>query len=61
MNMPLPLKRTVFHRADGRSEYCGLSQAGQEAQFHVDHIHPLADGGGTVQRITMTETPSRRT
>ena len=47
MNVPLPLKRAVFQRAGGRCEYCGLSQAGQEAQFHVDHIHPLADGGAT--------------
>ena len=47
MNVPLPLKRAVFQRAGGRCEYCGLSQAGQEAQFHVDHIHPLADGGVT--------------
>ena len=45
MNVPLPLKRAVFQRAGRRCEYCGLSQAGQEAQFHVDHIHPLADGG----------------
>ena len=36
MNVPLPLKRAVFQRAGGRCEYCGLSQAGQEAQFHVD-------------------------
>jgi 5-methylcytosine-specific restriction endonuclease McrA len=47
MNVPLPLKREVFQRAGGRCEYCGLSQAGQEAQFHVDHIRPLADGGAT--------------
>ncbi len=47
MTVPLPLKRAVFQRAGGRCEYCGLSQAGQEAQFHVDHIHPLADGGAT--------------
>ena len=47
MNVPLPLKRAVFQREGGRCEYCGLSQAGQEAQFHVDHIHPLAEGGAT--------------
>jgi hypothetical protein len=45
--MNAPLKRAVFHRAGGRCEYCGLSQSGQEARFHVDHIHPLADGGAT--------------
>ena len=47
MTVPLALKRAVFQRAGGRCEYCGLSQAGQEAQFHADHIHPLADGGAT--------------
>jgi hypothetical protein len=47
MNVPLPLKRAVFQRPSGRCEYCGLSQAGQEAQFHVVHVHPLADGGAT--------------
>jgi 5-methylcytosine-specific restriction endonuclease McrA len=44
---PLPLRRTVIRLASGRCEYCGLSQIGQEAQFHVDHIYPLADGGAT--------------
>jgi hypothetical protein len=47
MNVPLPLKRAVFQRAGGRCEYCALSQTGQEARFHVDHIRPLADGGAT--------------
>ena len=48
MSVPLALKRAVFQRAGGRCEYCGLSQAGQEAHFHVDHIQPLADGGATM-------------
>ena len=47
MTVPVSLKRAVFQRAGGRCEYCGLSQAGQEAQFHADHIHPLADGGAS--------------
>ncbi|MCX6875145.1 MAG: HNH endonuclease signature motif containing protein [Verrucomicrobia bacterium] len=48
MNFPLHLmKRAVLQRAGGRCEYCGLSQAGQEARFHVDHIHPRAEGGAT--------------
>jgi 5-methylcytosine-specific restriction endonuclease McrA len=34
-------------RARGRCEYCGLAQDGQEAEFHVDHIVPLADAGAT--------------
>jgi hypothetical protein len=32
-------------RARNRCEYCGLSQLGQEATFHVDHIVPVAAGG----------------
>ena len=47
MNVPLQLQRAVLRRADGRCEYCGLSQAGQEASFHVDHICPRAKGGMT--------------
>jgi hypothetical protein len=43
----LPLRRAVLNRAGARCEYCGLSQAGQEAQFHVDHIQPVAEGGVT--------------
>lgn len=29
-------------------EYCHLSQAGQEATFHIDHVTPIAAGGQTV-------------
>ena len=47
MMVPRQLHRAVLHRAGGRCEYCGLSQAGQEARFHVDHIHPRAEGGLT--------------
>jgi hypothetical protein len=42
------LRLQVSRRAKGRCEYCGLSQAGQEAAFHVDHIMPVAAGGPTV-------------
>jgi hypothetical protein len=37
----------VIRRAKNRCEYCGLSQAGQEATFHIDHIIPVAAGGTT--------------
>lgn len=36
-----------MRRAEGRCEYCGLSQAGQEATFHIDHIVPIAADGPT--------------
>jgi hypothetical protein len=35
-------------RAGNRCEYCGLSQLGQEAAFHIDHVTPRAAGGLTV-------------
>lgn len=41
------LRASVILRADNRCEYCGLSQAGQEAAFHIDHIHLRAAGGVT--------------
>jgi hypothetical protein len=37
----------VARRAGYRCEYCGLSQFGQEATFHVDHVVPRAAGGPT--------------
>ena len=35
----------VTRRAGERREHCRLSQLGQEAAFHVDHIVPRAAGG----------------
>jgi hypothetical protein len=48
MSVPDFLRQQVVTRADNRCEYCGLAQAGQEALFHVDHIHPSSLGGPTV-------------
>jgi hypothetical protein len=39
------MRRFVIQRAGNRCEYCGLSQEGQEATFHVDHIIPISAGG----------------
>lgn len=41
------LRRLVRQRARDRCEYCRLSQEGQEATFHVDHVIPVAQGGPT--------------
>lgn len=41
------LRRDVALRAGDRCEYCRLSQAGQEAAFHVDHVVPKVAGGRT--------------
>jgi HNH endonuclease len=47
MNIPAGLRAKVVQRAGNRCEYCRLSQKGQEATFHLDHIIPVAAGGQT--------------
>src|SRR5688572_25367009 len=47
MDIPARLRRQVIQRAGDRCEYCRLSQAGQEAAFHIDHVLPLNSGGKT--------------
>jgi hypothetical protein len=41
------LREEVALRAGQRCEYCQLSQLGQEAVFHIDHVIPRAAGGPT--------------
>jgi hypothetical protein len=41
------LCRLVIQRAGDRCEYCGISQIGQVATFHIDHIVPVVAGGKT--------------
>ena len=41
------LRQKVVVRARHRCEYCGLSQVGQAATFHVDHITPVIACGLT--------------
>jgi hypothetical protein len=41
------LHAEVVLRAGQRCEYCRLSQLGQEAAFHIDHVRPRAAGGPT--------------
>ena len=45
--IPANLRRLTHEKAANRCEYCQLSQLGQEATFHVDHITPVAAGGET--------------
>jgi len=47
MSIPEFLRSEVKARAGNRCKYCGLCQEGQEATFHVDHIHPVSLGGET--------------
>lgn len=42
------LQAEVVLRAANRCEYCRLSQLGQEATFHIDHVIPRAAGGPTI-------------
>ena len=42
------MRRLVVARANNRCEYCTLSQEGQEATFHVDHVIPVSAGGQTI-------------
>lgn len=48
-NIPNSLRILVTQRAGSRCEYCRLSQAGQEATFHIDHIVPVVVGGATTE------------
>jgi hypothetical protein len=48
-DIPASLLRLVTRRAIGRCEYCGLSQEGQEARFHIDHVVPQVRGGSTAE------------
>jgi hypothetical protein len=41
------LHAEVVSRAGQRCEYCLLSQLGQEATFHIDHVVPRVAGGPT--------------
>jgi hypothetical protein len=41
------LRAEVILRAGNRCEYCRLSQVGQEATFHIDHVIARAAGGPT--------------
>jgi hypothetical protein len=45
--IPASLHRLVIQKADNRCEYCGLSQLGQAATFHIDHVVPVVAGGST--------------
>jgi hypothetical protein len=47
--VPARLQRLVVRRARSRCEYCRLSQEGQEARFHLDHIVPAVHGGETTE------------
>jgi len=45
--IPAALRRFVIARASDRCEYCGISQTGQVATFHIDHVIPVVANGKT--------------
>ncbi|CAN1212483.1 HNH nuclease domain-containing protein [Tumidithrix helvetica PCC 7403] len=45
--IPASLRRLVVQRSSDRCEYCGISQIGQVATFHIDHVFPVVAGGET--------------
>ena len=47
-SIPALLRKLVIRRAGNICEYCHLSQKGQEATFHLDHIKPIDSGGETI-------------
>lgn len=52
--IPASLRQLVIQRADDRCEYCGISQAGQVATFHIDHIVPsVAKGTTTADNLAL--------
>ena len=42
------LRQQILSRTKNRCAYYHLSQAGQEAVFHIDHVHPVKSGGQTI-------------
>jgi hypothetical protein len=47
MKIPKDLQAQVWERDAARCRYCLLSQYGQAARFHVDHVLPRCKGGAT--------------
>ncbi len=46
--IPEFLRQLVIERSGNRCEYCRLSQIGQAATFHIDHVIPVKVGGKSV-------------
>jgi hypothetical protein len=53
-DIPATLRDEVTLRAGNRCEYCGLTQAGQEATFQIDHVVPrVAAGPTTIDNLAL--------
>lgn len=47
--IPPSLRHLIVERAGNRCEYCSLSQIGQSAKFHIDHVIPIVEGGQSTE------------
>ena len=53
-DIPATLRDEVTQRAGNRCEYCGRSQAGREATFHIDHVVPrVAAAPTTIDNLAL--------
>lgn len=56
--IPEALRQWVRERAEGRCEYCRMSQALQGATFHIGHIIPMSKGGASADENLALACPS---
>lgn len=55
--IPRTLRNAVFERDRGRCQYCGLSQFGHGATFHINHVTPKSKGGATTIENLVLQCP----
>jgi hypothetical protein len=56
--IPRALRDAVFERDRGRCQYCGLSQFGHGATFHINHVVPRSKGGATAIENLVLQCPN---
>lgn len=47
MSVSEELSRTIRERAEGRCQYCLMHESFQGATFHIEHVIPQCEGGGS--------------
>ena len=55
--IPRAMRSQIFRRDQGRCRYCRLSQVGQAAVFHVNHVVPRSKGGATSRENLVLQCP----
>jgi hypothetical protein len=55
--IPKVLRDQIAERDKGRCSYCHLSQIGQSAVFHVNHVRPKSRGGETEESNLVLQCP----